>query len=182
MAKQPQKKEYPYIAIFSVDPGTVSGVARGYFPAKTESVWEGLAQGKWESWETDGPTSRQAWEIVGEYAEWTGGPGHPLHWERGASQWAFTMEGFTLRLGTGASSRRELLDPVRVAEGCATLCLQRNGLPWVELTYQQPSAAKNFATNDRLRRAGLWVKGSEHRRDAVRHMALRYAHMIGARK
>jgi hypothetical protein len=39
------------------------------------------------------------------------------------------------------------------------------------VTWQMPSMAKGFATNERLKSWGLWEVGSEHKRDAWRHFA-----------
>lgn len=163
------------VAIYALDGGTTSGVARGIFPAKSESVWDGLAAGEWESWEVEGEPARQAWEIIGEYAEWLGWPHLKPMEKKGVHQHILAFEDFVVRLGTGASSKRSLLDPVRVSSACDALCIQRDGLRWAFPQYQQPSQAKNFATNERLRKHKLWVKGSDHRRDAVRHMCLAYS-------
>lgn len=43
---------------------------------------------------------------------------------------------------------------------------EKYGIP---LHMQQPSEAKSLISNDTLKRAGLWVVGQEHARDAVRH-------------
>lgn len=40
----------------------------------------------------------------------------------------------------------------------------------VELKYVMASMAKTTVTNERLKRWGLWAKGSEHSRDAIRHL------------
>jgi len=167
------------VAIMFVDPGTVSGVARGIFPRCYESAWEGLRQGKWESWEVEGDPTTQAWEIVPEFAEWIDWPENNYMTERGVTGWYLVFEDFQVRVGTGASSRRDLLDPVRVTHACDALCVKRDGLRWAFPKLQQASLAKNFATNERLKRNKMWVVGSEHRRDAVRGMCRFYAHLIG---
>jgi hypothetical protein len=41
----------------------------------------------------------------------------------------------------------------------------------IGVTFQAPSDAMTFATSERLKRWGLWVKGKEHERDAWRHLA-----------
>jgi hypothetical protein len=41
----------------------------------------------------------------------------------------------------------------------------------IEVVWQQPSQAKTHATDERLRRWGMWIKGREHERDAWRHFA-----------
>lgn len=167
------------VAICAVDGGTTTGVARGIFPRYAESAWEGLAAGKWESYEVTGEIGYQCWEIMGEFADWTDWPEHKKFNEQGVKSWHLVFEDFVVRLGTGASSKRVLLDPVRVASGCDTLCIKRDGLRWAFPEYQQSNLAKNYATNARLRAHGMWVVGSDHRRDAVRHLCRRYATLLG---
>lgn len=158
------------IAIMAVDPGTTTGVARGVFE-QCASVWEGVASGPWESWEATGPPAEQAWEIMGEFFDWT----QTLRKQRILP--VLAMEDFVVGLGPGAASKRELLDPVRVANACEALSISRAGMYWTRIQYQQPSE-RTIYTNDRLRKHGMWVKGSDHRRDAVRHMILRYSKII----
>jgi hypothetical protein len=161
------------VAIFAVDPGTTTGVARGVFGI-CESVWDGVASAQWESWEVEGKPSVQAWEIMGEFLDWRNsldGNGSPMSAH-------FVIEDFVVRLGQGASSRRELLDPVRVASGCEALAWTRGGLRWVTIEYQQPSEMSTY-TNKRLRDHGMWVRGAgDHRHDAIKHMIRRYARAI----
>jgi hypothetical protein len=163
------------VAIMAVDPGTVTGVATAILPkphklagiVQPKSVWGGLADksARWETYEEDSDLARQAWSIMDQYREWR----EPYRYNH------IVFEGFALRqLGSDS-----LLDPVRVTWGCEALSWSRAGHRWAFIKYQMPSA-KNFATNDRLRRHGLWVKGSEHRRDAVRHIAAFYADLIMA--
>ena len=42
----------------------------------------------------------------------------------------------------------------------------------VSFETQTPADAKNFVDNDRLRHLGMWYKGSDHPRDAARHLIL----------
>ena len=156
------------IGIFAIDPGTTSACARGVY-AWNESVWEGLADGHCESWEVEGSPGVQAWEIMGEYLDWS----HEI----APVRTALVFEDFVVNLGPGAASRRELLDPVRVTSACDALCWTRSGLRWAHPELQQPSD-KTFATNARLRDHGLWVVGSDHRRDAVRHLVKRYSRHV----
>ena len=159
------------IAIMAVDPGTVSGCARGIFESN-DSVWSGLAAGEWETWDCEGSPAVQSWELMGEFLDWR----NENDKANGSPVTAYlVMEDFVVRLGQGAASRRELLDPVRVAAGCEALCWTRRGHRWATIEYQQPSE-KSFATNARLREHGLWQRGSsDHRRDALRHLILRYS-------
>lgn len=71
------------------------------------------------------------------------------------------------RIGRGATN----LDPVWIGAG---VC---GALGW-EPVWQTPSEAKSFATNDRLRRWGLWETGSDHKRDAWRHVASRVNRLV----
>lgn len=41
----------------------------------------------------------------------------------------------------------------------------------IEVVWQQPSDAKGYATDERLKRWGLWLPGKAHERDAWRHLA-----------
>jgi hypothetical protein len=47
---------------------------------------------------------------------------------------------------------------------------EENDVPYV---MQTPSAAKTVITKDRLRALNGWVRGSEHARDALRHLLYR---------
>lgn len=47
---------------------------------------------------------------------------------------------------------------------------------------QQPGSAKQAFTDDRLRRAGLWIVGHEHARDAMRHLCLLYRRTEGTKR
>ena len=83
------------------------------------------------------------------------------------------IEAFVVGHGSGkmANADRSGLYPVRIAsclEGCLVRQIPPNGI-----VYQMPSSAKRFMTDERLRAAGLWIRGSDHQRDAARHMALR---------
>lgn len=68
------------------------------------------------------------------------------------------------------SSDRSGLYPVWVA---AALSGHLAGLSGTEqrIIWQQPSAAKGYATDARLRDWGIWIVGKEHERDAWRHFA-----------
>jgi hypothetical protein len=167
------------VALYTIDPGTTTAVARGIFPRYPDSIWSGLTSGKWESWEVRGEPAEQAWEIMGEFADWTDYPTRSEMRKQHVTEWYLTFEDFVLALGPGAASKRNLLDPVRVTYACDALCLNRAGLRWAFPEFQQASAAKSFATNERLRAHDMWVKGSEHRRDAVRHLCRRYATLVG---
>jgi hypothetical protein len=163
------------LAIIGVDPGTTTGVALVVVErprmvagvATPKSVWKALSVADVESYDVTGAPALQGWEIMTTYREWR----EPYRYN------AIVFEDFMLTPGHG-SDTRSLLDPVRVTWACEALCRTRAGLRWATIIMQPPSA-KQFANNDRLRRHGLWVKGSsEHRRDAIRHVAAFYADLI----
>ena len=161
------------IGITAVDPGTHTGVARGLFD-KSDSVWDGISAGDWETYEVTGPPADQAWEIMGEFLDWRKAlcsGGTPV-------TTVLVVEDFVVRLGQGASSKRELLDPVRVASAMEALCITRSGLRWMTIEYQQPSEMVTYSS-DRLRAHDLWIRGAgDHRHDALKHMIRRYAAWI----
>lgn len=148
------------LAITAVDPGSTTGCARGVVTLGG-SIWDALKDIRIESWEITGDVREQAWEIMGEFADWVV--------EQFPIRTILVCESFVLRKFTSGPS---LLDPVRIAAGMEVLALRREGGRWAEIGYQSPSDAKSFATDARLRSCEQWVRGSEHRRDAVRHVAL----------
>lgn len=50
--------------------------------------------------------------------------------------------------------------------------------PNIEIRWQQPSAAKTLATDQRLKEWDLWAVGSAHCRDANRHLCLHIDHVL----
>ena len=131
-----------------------------------------------ETWEVEGSAWEQAWEIASEYLDWSAdlvldGIGSPcVH---------LVFERFDLR------QRSVELSPVAVTAGVETLLMPgSSGVVAgfvLDLGFgrgQTPSDAKRFGTSDRLREWGLWSvsRGSEHRRDAARHLALRVARIL----
>jgi hypothetical protein len=155
----------------AVDPGTTTGVAAGLFHAAAD-IAGCLAEGDWEAWEVDGSPAEQAWEIMDEFKD------RQFNWNLGGVAFPdihLVSESFALRLkkAHGAGSNQRMLDPVRVAQGMETLALHSlNGelRPWCHIEYQLPAEAKKYVTNERMRRWGAWVVGSEHKRDATRHL------------
>src|ERR1700747_2837393 len=106
------------IAVMAVEPGTTSGVGLGILPRSRGQVWKQIEQAeRIESYDVDGEPALQAWEIMAQYREWS----EPYRYR------ALAVEDFAIRLGPGASSRRELLDPVRVANAMEALCFTLAG-------------------------------------------------------
>ena len=80
------------------------------------------------------------------------------------------IEDFTVYGGKAqevASGGAVPLAPVRVGSALAFAA----ELGVMDVAYQMASLAKTTVTNERLKRWGLWTKGSAHARDATRHLA-----------
>lgn len=164
-------------AIMVFDPGATTGAARGLF-RPCDTLAETLATGEdWETWEVTGPPPIQSREIAEEFIAWH----FELHVERlvPVHDIHFISEDFQLRpsKAKGAGSDPRMLDPVRVTSGVEALMVDAEYETRHEVEKQMPGLAKGYATNDRLRQWGAWVVGSEHRRDANRHLCYR-ANMI----
>jgi hypothetical protein len=178
----PGKRVPQVFAVMTMDPGTTSGVARGVFaPGYIESgmladvFQEAKDSGQVETWETEGPTGQQAAEIAEEYRDW----GSLIHIQL-AVPWKdihFVTESFELRPNKahGAGSDKNMLDPVRVISGVDALFEfwnsnnEREEQDDYMIEYQTPQTGTRM-TSDRLRAYDAWVVGSEHRRDAMRHL------------
>jgi len=78
------------------------------------------------------------------------------------------LEDFSLRVGT-ASHKRETLSSPRIAFGVYS---RLYSLGFERVFWQSPSDALGVFTDSRLRDLGLWVVGSDHCRDAMRHLLL----------
>lgn len=165
-----------------MDPGTTSGLARGVFaPGYIESGMladvfaESKKTGQVETWETEGPTAGQAWEIAEEFRDWAAG----VHIQLSVpfSDIHFVTESFELRpnKARGAGSDKNMLDPIRVISGVETMFEHYNSNNEREeqddyrMEYQTPQTGTRM-TSARLRAYDAWVVGSEHRRDAMRHL------------
>jgi hypothetical protein len=161
-------------AVMAVDPGETTGV----FVATVE-----LSGTMAETCKTI--TRRKAAEVKGDFRE----QGRLLH--EIFLSWTLDCE----RFGVGAENRHVACEDFvlrRRQEGGATGNLTsiwvmaafigatgRVLLPDEQLTYQQPSSAMTYAKNERLKSWGLWEVGSEHKRDAARHWALRVNKLLG---
>lgn len=93
------------------------------------------------------------------------------------------IEDFILRT---QSRDKSALSPVRVT-GAILGSIRAMGVvhaPIVERAiYQQPSEAKSFATDDRLKNVwDVWEPGMTHGRDATRHLCLRLAKTIQGKR
>lgn len=152
-------------AIMTFDPGGTTGCATGLFNTEGADDMAALlrravrkrALSSWEvkgEWHVQPWKIMEAWDIFYDKAARLGVDPAYIH---------FVAEDFQLR------QRSADLAPVAILCGVRTLLEDEAD----RLEIQQPSEAKKFATNDRMRRWGVWQVGSEHRRDAVRHLCVK---------
>lgn len=173
------------LGLMAVDPGGTTGLAWGIFDTDGDGIADMLASGvSVGSAEATGSEQWQAARIVDHWLEFRdlcSGLSYPCE---------LVIEDFVLRPGRATADRAQLA-PVRVTsliEGM--LCNHDLGKDtghgeetwnylreWIvtKIVIQQVSAAKSFATKDRMQRWGIWQVGMRHSRDAWRHIALRLA-------
>lgn len=160
-------------AFFFVDPGGTSGVAAAHIelgPTLKSTFEQGVIMKK--TVEVEGPWLVQA-NVLGEMIERfiyvaqaeKGIPSDRIH---------IGFENYTRRPG----SKDNNLEPVYVIAGTQGL-LWAKGWKTIDFILQEPSEAKGFARNERLKLWGLWEVGSEHKRDAMRHLAYRVNRVLG---
>lgn len=150
-------------AIFAADPGGTSGIAAGYVELRP-TLKETLTTLR----------SRKSVEVTGDWLT------QARTIEAMMTRFVFTanvesllplyhihlvFEDFVLRMPADTTN----LTSIWVAAAAVAL-FKRDDL---DLAWQQASKAKSFATDERLRRWGLWEVGSAHKRDAWRHFAAR---------
>lgn len=155
-------------AILAVDPGGTTGIAAGHYEllvSMKRTVSEGQRMHK--TTEVTGYWLDQAKaiaELVNRF-KYTAQVEHQLP----ASHLHVVFENYLpdpRRIGAGATD----LSPVWIA---AAACAYLDEEP----VWQNP-ADKSYATNALLKRWGLWVVGSEHMRDANRHLCKRLDRLL----
>lgn len=150
MAKPQQ--DHKLLTVIGIDPGVTTGWAKITVPQ--DSIF-GDAPGEiidWQSGELTGPETAQAMTFC--------------HIAKRFIYPAIALEDFSIEK---PQRGREFLAPVRVASKIQ-LCIEISlagsccGLEW-----QMPRLAFDTATDDRLKKWGLYKPGSPHERDATRH-------------
>jgi len=177
------------LTIFAIDPGISTGWARGSLDLvefrKIGGDVERLVESGAMSWEAgedlalSGDPYRMdrhelyAAERASAARLWglmEGGPGTGANLGDLASPAdRLVIEDFTVYGGKAnevSAGGAVPLAPVRVGSMLAFAA----ELAVMDVTYQMASMAKTTVTNERLKRWGLWTKGSEHARDATRHL------------
>lgn len=170
----PAKRVPAKFAIFAVDPGATTGVGWGVFRTDRGDnmlkpvMVRAKSKSQLATWEEKGQPHEQAWVIVQHWMNFRyrcnveyGIPLPDIH---------FVLEDFQLR------TKQADLTPVAVYHSILTLLysmplreLDTQPWPMGKPELQQPSTAKRI-TNARLREYDVWVVGSEHRRDVMRHI------------
>ena len=173
-------------AVIAVDPGRTTGVAAGYFDLKP-TLKETLRGG----------TNKKAIEVPGQWLAQS----RELH----GIVWRFVfranvdhqlpldnihlvIEDFVLRRRQAGGATGDLTSIWVAAALCGSL-VSPSGSEGSEVWppdpfsvyWQQPSSAKSLATNERLKLWDLYEVGSEHKRDAWRHVALRVNRILSER-
>lgn len=158
----------------AIDPGKVSGVARGIFSVGMEAGIKDALMGvvELETWEVEGTAPVQCWELVSEFHDWVYGlvASGTVDASRVDEEVCLVVEDFRLRQSNVD------LDPVLIIGGLTTLLVPRSaGLNGVlgtggdsvgslsgtyalgaTVAFQQPADAFRFATADRL---AEWMPG-----------------------
>lgn len=170
-------------AIMAVDPGETTGVARAFLNAKRAETTQALLRravrkGALSVDEvrcdaaSPGPKGESAVQGAKLYAMWRDfqfKANVELSIPYGAIH--LVIEDFQLR------QRSAELWPVEVRAAFIAYLRGESGA-WSGIVredclyFQQPSQAMTYATNERLKRWGVWTVGKEHGRDATRHLAL----------
>lgn len=153
------------VAIFAVDPGGTTGVARGLFDLRQATVSACMrrarSKGHLESWEVKGNHIEQAWAIAKEFADWH----YKVHVEQqlvNVNRTFFVIEDFI--------PRQINFDPIAIfiIGGIETLLVPQGGVQGYEGERRQPHQKWN--TDLWLKDNRIWVP-SQHERDARRHLA-----------
>jgi hypothetical protein len=152
--------------VYTLDPGGKSGTARGVFiPQRT--IVSTLRAHTVEAAEWTGDPIIQAANIARDYYAW-----RRQVYAAGVERIELVIESFKLRQVAVE------LSPVEVT---AALRAYLRVLKLPDVTcYQSASQAMSHAPHQRLKRWGMYSagRGSDHKRDALRHLALRVSNII----
>ena len=161
--------------VMTIDPGGTTGVAFGVLDLSLDSlttVKEILEDARVWTDEVEGSYEEQAMVLFDLLLAW-------VHNE-GLASYEVVIEGFALR------TQNADLSPVEVTAGLVTL-FAREGVRDL-VSYQDPGNAKQMVTLKRLStfglegfRRGLAGRVSDHRTDALRHLALRVMRLVEMR-
>lgn len=165
--------------VFACDPGTTTGLAWGVldFTKEADTVFDLVARDRRLTTEVAqrDPGPDGDWrdsELAAAKVIATRMMDLQFRWMLAGipySRHVWIFEDFILYPGSHSSSRSGL-SPVRITSYIQGMLV--NISPKLNYVYQSASEAVKFATNERLKKHGLWVVGSEHERFATRHMCV----------
>lgn len=186
----------------TVDPGGKTGVAQGWFNLEADSVGSCIRRarkrGSFQAYELAGDQIAQGIYLHQMYLEFVFRSHVELRLPYDDIHVVF--EDFKLR------QKHADLAPVKVTASFDSCCREKQIVPDekkqitaktkktdhavaigpfkpvscvpVQPELQMPSTAMTYATNQRLRDWGAWVVGSEHARDAVRHLCAKLSDLL----
>jgi hypothetical protein len=137
--------------------------------------------GSVESWEVDGRPEEQGWQIADEWRDWAAMV--HINYSVPLNHFHFVTESFQLRpnKARGAGSDRHMLDPIKVIYSVLGIFEYWNYVSEqpgnYSMEFQEPQTGKRV-NSDRLRDLDAWVVGSEHRRDAMRHLVQKVSNIL----
>lgn len=157
------------LAVFAIDPGGTTGCARGLFDLGFRSVEEIVLNAvELESWELTGDWRRQSEALAREVYGW---PAELVMTVGAVSDYDVVVESFEHRPGRALSGDPYV--PVKIAARLEGLMVNFFNKPGQRpLVYQAPSE-RAVVSDSMLRDLGLWTVGSDHERDAWRHVVKR---------
>lgn len=160
--------------VFAIDPGGTTGVAAAHVDLDLPTLKEVLKSRKRaKAAEVGGDWLLQAQDIATKLGLWVmdcerfGIPVQNRH---------LVFEDFILRRREAGGATGNLTSIWVMA---ATVALSASIVDADQIAYQQASQAKGFARDDRLKLWDMWEVGSDHKRDAWRHFALRTNQLLG---
>lgn len=181
-----KKQKWRWTPRFAVDGGITTGVAWGCFPSPeyggiAERIARGIkgggfgfvqvpSVGKFER-----PEINNVWEANGLIALWAAWNTELEDRGMGLYPTKILLEDFSVGQSGKGVRTRHLLQSARVTSAfeSAIMGYVEEGTEWMHVpTFYIPAHTMQYATNQRLKDWGFWIRGMEHVRDATRLIAL----------
>lgn len=188
-------------AIMTIDPGGKTGITWGWFNLEYDSIKTVLARARkknaFHGMELSGPVASQSMVLLSMYEQFVFKSN--VEYELPMDDIHVVIEDFQLRkqnvdlapveitagfmapLMSGGieETKKQITAKTKKTDHAVKLgTFNRPACP-VKPVKQLPSEAMNFATNQRLRDWGAWFVGSEHTRDASRHLCVKLSRLLG---
>lgn len=164
--KAPRGLSGETVAVFLMDPGTTTGLGEFYFEMdSSRHTWEIVQEGVLRAWELGYGAGEDELDAAVRIAERFNGFTAEANMDGIAlNRIFFVYEDFILVPGKQHSSVRSGISPARV-----TALVQGLLYKYDPIYMRQQPSEKSRVTNTQLREWDLWVRGSEHARDVMRH-------------